>query len=62
MPILFIAGMRKPKAVKSHEKKAFEKRLADLLPKKQPNVLSPEVSFYRTGIYTGFREFDLLKP
>ena len=51
-----------PKAVKSHEKKAFEKRLADLLPKKQPNVLSPEVSFYKNrDIYTGFREFDLLK-
>lgn len=51
-----------PKAVRSREKKAFEKRLTDLFQKKRPNVLSLEISFYKNrNIYTGFREFDLLK-
>jgi putative zinc finger/helix-turn-helix YgiT family protein len=51
-----------PKAVRSHEKKSFKKRLADLLQMRQPDVLSPKVSFYKNrDIYTGFREFDLLK-
>ena len=51
-----------PKAVRSREKRSFEKRLADLLWKKQMNILSPEVSFYKSrDIYTGYREFDLLK-
>lgn len=51
-----------PKAVRSHEKRAFEKRLADLLQIKQLNVLLPGVSFYKNrNIYTGFHEFDLLK-